>query len=375
MRSIALVLVVVCAACFMVGCGDDGGSDSGDTKAPTVTLTNPAGGATGVSPNRPIWISFSESMDEATLDSIYVEGATVAEREYHEDTHSVTLWTENMLEAETEYDIRIAAAVTDRGGNQMDQDYIFSFTTAAFACANLYDPFEPNDDTDQASPVELDTWYRLVPSCGSESRHDYYQFTLSDTAKATVILNVVDADTTHMRWGISFYRGNGASLTQLGTGHFLIPFTQDFYQSLLPGTYIALLYKYDDDQYSGLYNFMIETSEPCADDQYEDNDFEEEATPITAGLYEDLRACYLDKDLYSIDLAQGKTLRVTMSEVEPSGGSRALRIWGPGTSVGGVNQTEPRVEMALAGQAGTFYIYVQWWRDNVTYDLNVEVLD
>jgi hypothetical protein len=73
-------------------------------------------------------------------------------------------------------------------------------------------------------------------------------------------------------------------------------------------------------------------------------------------------------------MAAGKTLKVTMTEVSSVGGSRMLYITGPGISVGGINQTEPRVEMVLT-QAGTYTIRTRWWADGVTYDLNVEVLD
>jgi hypothetical protein len=136
-----------------------------------------------------------------------------------------------------------------------------------------------------------------------------------------------------------------------------------------------LIYGQNPGPFTGIYNFIIETSEPCIDDEYEDNDFEDEATPITAGLHEGLRGCHVDADHYRIEMAQGETLKVTMSEVSSVGGTRSLNIWGPGVNVGGrANQVEPRVEMVLA-QAGTYYIRTQWWADGVIYDLNVEVLD
>ena len=63
-----------------------------------------------------------------------------------------------------------------------------------------------------------------------------------------------------------------------------------------------------------------------------------------------------------------------MTEVTAQGGSRSLRIYGPGVNVGGTNRIEPRVEMVLT-QEGTYYIMTQWWTDGVIYDLNIEVLD
>jgi hypothetical protein len=366
----ALILTIGVIA----GCGDEGAGPAG-SGAPAVTLTDPANGATGVMPNKPVLITFSASMDEATLDSIFVDGVAFSAREYDGDTHTVTLWFGKALDGGAVHQVRVSADVADEAGNTMGEDYTFSFTTGPFSCGGLYDPFESNDDIAGAVAVAVNTWYRLVPSCGSESRLDYYEFALTDTAKATVVLDVVDADTTHMRWGIGFYRVDGETYSTLGTGYFLIPFEETYHYSFLPGTYYARIYKYDDDQYTGIYNFMIETSEPCADDQYEDNDFEDEATPINAGLYEGLRGCHVDADIYSLYVEEGKTLRVTMTEVSTRGGSRLLSVWGPGGSAGDTNQVEPRVETVLTSQAGTYYIMTQWWTDDVTYDLNVEILD
>jgi hypothetical protein len=374
MKSIALVLAITIAVGVLPGCGDDGSSSPSNT-APTVTLTDPADGATGISPNRPVRITFSEPMDEASLDSIFVNGITVGAREYDDDTYTVTLWLAEMPEVETEYDIRISAGVEDQAGKEMGSDYSFSYTTGPFSCGSLYDPFEENDEIATAKDVDLNTWYWLVPSCGEPARRDYYRFTLTDPAKATVRADFVYSDSTHFQWGISFFREDGDDYSQCGWAPVAFPFQLTYHYSFLPGTYYALIYGQDPGPFTGIYNFIIETSEPCADDQYEDNDFEDEAAPITAGLYQGLRGCHVDADFYSIEMAAGKTLKVTMTEVSAVGGTRSLNIWGPGVNVGGrANQVEPRVEMVLT-QAGTYYIKTQWWTDGIIYDLNVEVLD
>ncbi len=375
MKSIVLFLTVIVVLGLIAGCGDDGGgSQAKDTTPPTVFLTNPADGATGISPNKSIWISFSEPMDEASLDSIFIGGEAPGHIEYDMDSHSATLWPGEVLDAETECEVRVAAAVQDQAGNEMENDHFFAYTTGPFSCGGLSDQFEGNDDIANAAPVELDTWYWLVPSCGSDARYDYYKYTLTDAAMTTVKVHFVYADTTHLRWGIHFYRADGDDYSTLGTGHWPYPGDFDYHYSFLPGTYYAMIYKQDDDPFTGVYNFVIETSEPCVDDQYEDNDFADEATSITAGLHEGLRGCYVDADYYSIEMAPGKTLKVTMTETTTRGGSRTLRLWGPGVSVGGTNQVEPRTEMVLT-QAGTYYILTQWWTDGVIYDLNIEVLD
>jgi hypothetical protein len=374
MKNIVLVLAVAISLGALPGCGDDG-SSSPSNAAPTVTVTDPADGATGISPNSPIRISFSESMDEASLDSILVEGITVGAREYDDDTHTVTLWFADMPAADTEYGVRVGAAVEDGAGKEMGSDYTFSYTTGPFSCGNLYDPFEENDEIATAKDVDLNTWYWLVPSCGEPARRDFYRFTLAEPAKATVRANFVHSDSTHFQWGISFFREDGDDYSQCGWAPVAFPFQLTYHYSFLPGTYYALIYGQDPGPFTGVYNFMIETSEPCPDDEYEDNDFQDEAKPITLGQHE-LRGCHVDADYFSIGMPAGKTLKVTMTEVTSvaAGDSRYLGIWGPGVSVGGSNRNEPRVEMVLT-QAGTYYIKTQWWKDGVIYNLNIEMLD
>ncbi|MFC1800360.1 Ig-like domain-containing protein, partial [Candidatus Eisenbacteria bacterium] len=245
MKNIALVLAVTFAAGIFAGCGDDSGSGPSDSTAPTVTLTDPADGATGISPNRPVRISFSELMDVASLDSIFIDGIAVGAREYDDDTHSVTIWLAQMPEAGTEYDVRVSAAVQDHAGKGMGSDYTFSYTTGPFSCGSLYDPFEDNDGIATAKDVALDTWYWLIPSCGVNARFDYYRFTLADPAKATVKVNFVYADTTHFRWGISFFREFGDAYAQIGYAP--VPFPQElsFHFSFPPGTYYATIYEQD----------------------------------------------------------------------------------------------------------------------------------
>lgn len=374
LRDIGAALVIILAVGIFAGCGDDGGTDAGDTGRPAVTQTNPADGATGISQNMPVWIYFSEPMDEASLDSIFIEGVSIAGREYDEDSHVVTLWLSDLLDEETEYEVRVAEEVMDMAGNEMESDYTFSYTTGTFSPGYLYDPFAGNFDIAHAADVETDTGYWLVPSCWTDTRFDFYRFTLADTAKVTASVDYVYGNTPEMRWGISYLRADEESYASTGTGARSYPSNISFNYSFLPGTYYAKIYKYESDAYCGVYNFTLETSEPCPDDEYEDNDFPDEAKPITAGLHEGLRGCFVDQDFYSIEMAQGKTLKVTMTEVSSVGGSRMLYITGPGVSVGGINQVEPRVEMVLA-QAGTYTIRTRWWADGVTYDLNIEVLD
>ncbi len=75
-RHVLLLLVLLLSAALLVGCSDDdddaptGPGDGGgaDTTAPQVTGVDPAGGDTGVGPDQPVVITFSEDMDTATGD-------------------------------------------------------------------------------------------------------------------------------------------------------------------------------------------------------------------------------------------------------------------------------------------------------------------
>jgi hypothetical protein len=375
---LVLIFGLSMALSAFAGCGGDDGSSPVDNQPPGVAATNPAAGATGVSPNRPVRISFSEAMDETSLDSIFIEGVKVSAREYEDETHSVTLWFSEMLEAGTEYRVRVASSVRDRAGNPMTGDHTFSYTTVPgpLTCNSLYDLYESDDHIESSTKIDLGKWYWLVPSCGGLERYDFYEFTLIDAARVTLRMNFVFADTADMGWRINFYRRDGGSYSSFRES-LTLPAEMMLSHSFLPGTYYARICKADDDEHVGVYSFTVETSNPCHDDEYEDNDFEDEAVPITAGLLEGLRGCDEDADYYSIEIEEGETLRVTMTEVTSVAGGvdRKLSLFGPGVGTGPTNRTEPRIEMITALETGTHYIEAMWWADGVVYDLNVEVFD
>ena len=375
---LALIIVVSIALGILAGCGGDDGSSPQDNQSPVVMATNPAAGATWVSPNMPVRIAFSEAMDETSLDSVFISGVEVSAREYDDDSHSVTLWFAEMLDTGTEYEVRVAGAVRDRAGNRMEDDHTFSYTTVAgpLTCTGLYDHFELDNHIADATGVDLGRWYWLVPSCGGLERYDFYEFTLIDGARVTLRMNFVFADTAEMDWRLHFYRADGGSYSSSGAS-LTFPEEMILSHSFLPGTYYTRINKTDEDDHLGVYSFTIETSDPCQDDEYEDNDFEDEASPVTAGLLEGLHGCYEDADYYSIDIEAGKSLRVTMTEVTTVAGGvdRKLSLSGPGVAIGVTDQTEPRIETIPAAQAGTYYIEARWWADGVIYNLNVEVLN
>ena len=103
-----------------------------DTTLPTVSSTSPAGGATGVTIDSVITVTFSEPMDASTIETstfIVRDGnnniidGTVS---YNDSTATFTPL--NNLEYSTTYTVTITG-VKDLAGNAMDPDFTFSFTT------------------------------------------------------------------------------------------------------------------------------------------------------------------------------------------------------------------------------------------------------
>ncbi|MDD3007131.1 MAG: HYR domain-containing protein, partial [Candidatus Pacebacteria bacterium] len=113
-----------------------------DTEAPTAT-SDPANGETGVAIDSDIVITFSEEMDEETLDNIQLrkyDGATAIASSLEIDGNIVTINPNNALEYNTQYYITISGA-EDVAGNVMaswiKSDNLHSFTTKNVATTTI----------------------------------------------------------------------------------------------------------------------------------------------------------------------------------------------------------------------------------------------
>jgi len=112
-----------------------------DPAAPTVMSTNPANGATNVSPSANITATFSEPLDPTSLSGnvalLDEGGAPVAAAvSFDGATATLTINPDENLELNTTYTARISGGpggVRDLAGNPLAQDYSWSFTTAATA--------------------------------------------------------------------------------------------------------------------------------------------------------------------------------------------------------------------------------------------------
>jgi hypothetical protein len=123
------------------------------------------------------------------------------------------------------------------------------------------------------------------------------------------------------------------------------------------------------------YEVEFSTSEPCADDEYEDNDFRDEAKPISPGLHENLSGCYLDKDWYSIPVISGQTFTMTVNTGDYTG-TRRVRAYEPG---GGqfytTNSNNPISDSIEITADGTLDLAFEVWADDVIYDMELTLTD
>lgn len=108
-----------------------------DMSAPTITLTTPAGGATGVAPNAAINATFSKAMNPSTLNTatftLTGPGPTsVAGKVTYDAADSIVTFTPaSALATGTLYDATITIGAADLEGNSLASDDPWSFTTGS----------------------------------------------------------------------------------------------------------------------------------------------------------------------------------------------------------------------------------------------------
>ena len=108
--------------------------DMVDLRAPTVTGTNPANDAMGVSPYRPLEATFSKAMAPATLNTetftlVDSVGAVVGTVGYTDATKAASFTPAAALAALTTYTATLTTGVTDINAIPMAATYTWSFTT------------------------------------------------------------------------------------------------------------------------------------------------------------------------------------------------------------------------------------------------------
>ncbi len=373
-RLYLMFLLLAGSLVLLVGCGDEGGGVVVTT--PRVTQTYPENGAEGVDLATAISVWFSRDMEESSLDSVYVLGRDIVQREYDSSEKKLTLHFDGLLDADSTYRVRVSSFCMDTEGNNLAADYTFSFRAGPFVCEERGDEFEPNDNVETAAPIEIGITYPMLTSCGGDERWDFYSFTLDTAAKVTATTRMRNMDTTYTGWQIYWANARGDYYTTLGSSFEIGDSAVSFEYSFLPGTYYLAVWKYYADHHYVVYDLRLDTSEPCPDDSYEDNDFWYDAVPMDPGHYDSLRACYLDGDYFAVELTTGQNLTVTMTQVTGYLGLRRLIIYSPGmsSSVGNTSVDEPKTESWTAIADGTHLVEVRWWSDDeVIYGLDIDV--
>lgn len=101
-----------------------------DDVAPSVISSNPASGAIGISLNESFEITFSEEMDESTIDFRFnFTGGFSSSGTIDKQGSTITITPTNPLSELTEYTLLIYSSAEDLAGNRMESNYSLDFTT------------------------------------------------------------------------------------------------------------------------------------------------------------------------------------------------------------------------------------------------------
>jgi hypothetical protein len=371
-KNVAFLALLVIGVYLVSGCSGDKG---GGISYPRVASTSPENGATGVPLSGTIRVTFSQNMDEASVDSIYISDMTVHHVDYDDTQKTATVYIDSLLKASTAYTVTVSSYCMTTGGTGLEDDYEFSFTTGPLNCTSMEDYFEPNDDIASATPVTFFTEYPVLTSCGGPERKDFFKFTLTERKKVTANAEVFFSDTWPIQYLFAFYDEDGHEYTSAGTSRSQ-PGLYSWRYAFNPGTYYVEIGNYRVDEGISAYTLTFVTSEACQDDPYEDNDFYDQAVAVTPDiLLEDLIGCAYDGDYFAVDLTAGQTLTVTLAQDTPSSINRLLQIWESPTQA--VKEyrgsASPAVVAHTATEALTYVVRVHWWTDNIVYSLNLEV--
>lgn len=383
MSRIAVLLIALPAALLLASCGKDGrGTGPGDGGRPTVESVDPADGSIEVSLVKPASFTFSEPVDSSTVNdtTVYVVGRGPSYHvQYDESSRTAVVTPDTLYASETWYTAVVTEAAADPEGHAAVPESTV-FQTGPLDCAHLADSREPNEEIAEAAPVDVDHDYYSLTVCDDDK--DTYEFSLDEAAKVAFATHIKYAppDTSGHGpgWQIHFMRSDGEYYATMGTGA-PAGATRVYSHTFLPGTYYCEIYSsygMEPGDYV-LYDLSVTGSEPCPDDPYEDNDFADEAYPIAEGFHTGLSGCSVDADYFTIEMAAGQTLTVTVDATMPPGAweNRRLVISAPGDSFTCEDIGNPVTGQVTATDSGVAQFYVMFWVDDVTYTLDVDLSD
>ena len=95
------------------------------------------------------------------------------------------------------------------------------------------------------------------------------------------------------------------------------------------------------------------------------------------GTLTGLRGCKTDSDWYALEVAAGATVALTATVTAgTSSGIRRLTYVDPnGAATAETSVTDPITLSATAQATGTAYVVIQYWDDDIVYDLTIAVSD
>lgn len=367
----------------LAGCADDEAPYTPvDTTPPTVNSVDPPPGTKNVGLQGPIRVTFSEAMSTSSYSPGTVSagpaGPVPAPRvasapqetiplEYlsSENGDTLTIVPDSLFFPEREWAITIEG-VTDLAGNAVET-FTTTFETGPFEPEFLDDRMEPNDDLTLRSYLEADAQYPALSTCRDDQ--DFFAITLMDTFMLTARTTIKRADRD--AWEIAWTRRDGSlyasKLATVSSGD-----VAAHHHTFLPGFYYLWIHSPGDEELV-LYDLVVEPSDPCTDDAYEDNDFQDAAHELDHdGLYTDLIGCYRDADWFMIEVLEGHGITIE-ADLQGYLGTRRLEIREPGgrsavLETDGESSSQLDLEVT---ENGTAYFMVKTWADQVAYHLAV----
>ena len=131
----ALPFVIIMTLLFLWSCENESGINK-IGPAPAVRTTNPANNATDVAVNNPITVAFNDAMDPGSISGttfiVRNDTATVAGKVSYADSMATFMPSED-LNYNSDYSATVTTDVRNLSGNNIEQNYEWSFTTADFA--------------------------------------------------------------------------------------------------------------------------------------------------------------------------------------------------------------------------------------------------
>lgn len=374
--TVAVLALAALCPVTLTSCGSagDGGPGPGDTTPPTVVSMTVSDGETDVGLIKELAVVFSEDMDETTINEVsaYVAGrGPIAHISYDPDARRLSIVPDTLYAQSVWHEFVLTDSISDLAGNPLAPDTT-EFQTGPLDCAHLADRFEPNETAATATVAATDSIYFTLSVC--ESDRDIFAFTLAEPLKVHINTFLKAAGPSYS-WTLNFMRDEGEYYATCGFdatqgGHYTYEY------SFLPGTYYAEISGGTEAPYA-LYDLELATSEPCEDDEYEDNDFIDEAAAISPGLHEGLRGCEVDQDFYSFHAEAGQTITVNASQLPHAlWPHNRITICGPDQSQIAVEDSDSMTHSlsAVAPETGTHYASVRFWSE-VGYTLDLDVHD